>query len=323
MTPQVRWGIVGTGDISRYLARDFSLAENATVVAVSSRSSESATAFGAEFGIQKAYDDLDLLLRDDGVDAVYIATPHTTHRDIALRTLAAGKHILVEKPIGVNRAEVLEIQQAAEAAGLFAMEAMWMSFNPLFNKLQADLKDGSIGHVHSLRASFGFAPRGDRPVTASAILDRGIYPLTLAHALFGEPDRVTAAGHVADNGLDLDVHATLEYSDGRYAQVSASQTGYIDPSASINGTSGWIEIPATFWSSAAYTTRSGSIVETLRNPRTTAVDREGFGYVPMIRQVSEAILDGRTSHRSHTFADSAAVFSVMDEIRNQLGGGPV
>ncbi|MDQ0691300.1 Gfo/Idh/MocA family protein [Arthrobacter sp. W4I7] len=126
----VRWGLIGTGEISRNFAADLTSATGSRRLAVASRSASRGAAFAAECAVERAYASVDALLDDPDVDVVHIGTPHGTHRALALRALGAGKPIVVEKPIGLNRAEVEEISDAAASAGLFAMEAMWMKFKP-------------------------------------------------------------------------------------------------------------------------------------------------------------------------------------------------
>ncbi|WP_210479449.1 Gfo/Idh/MocA family protein [Naasia sp. SYSU D00948] len=315
----VRWGIVGTGGIARRVTPDFELAGNAARFAVASRAHSAAEAFAEEFGVERAYGDYMSLLLDPDVDAVYLATPSATHARMAMQALAAGKHILVEKPLGLDVREVEKISDAARRSGLFAMEAMWTKFSPLFPRLMEALTGGEIGEVRSVRASFGFPPSSARgPEPFSAVLDRGVYPLTLAQKVFGEPQEVVARGVVGTDGLDSAVHVLLDYGGGRTAYVAASRTEYIDPSASVSGTGGWVQIPAPFWAASSSTVRSGSVWQALSWPRTLEVAVEGNGYAPMLRAAGEAILNGAGEHPTHPLADTMSVTAVMDEIRAQV-----
>ena len=135
------------------------------------------------------------------IDAVYIATPHVTHFDIASEAIAAGKHVLCEKPLGMNEREVRELAARAADAGVFLMEAMWMKFNPLYARLAQLIADGVLGDVRSVRAAFGAAFPQDGSSRwmpgGSTLLDQGIYPVTLAHMLLGRPRRCPHAGPCA------------------------------------------------------------------------------------------------------------------------------
>src|SRR5688500_13732070 len=152
----LRWGVVGTGAISRQMVADFALVPNATVRAVASRRVESAHEFADEFGITERYASRREMFASD-IDAVYIATPHVTHFEIASEAIAAGRHVLCEKPLGMNEREVRELSAQAVDAGVFLMEAMWMKFNPLYARLFGLIGDGVLGDVRSVRAAFGAA----------------------------------------------------------------------------------------------------------------------------------------------------------------------
>ena len=129
------------------------------------------------------------------IDAVYIATPHVTHFDIASEAIAAGRHVLCEKPLGMNEREVRELAARAADAGVFLMEAMWMKFNPLYARLAQLIAEGVLGEVRSVRAAFGAAFPQDGSSRwmpgGSTLLDQGIYPVTLAHMLLGRPETVS------------------------------------------------------------------------------------------------------------------------------------
>src|SRR3954447_13431894 len=140
----VRWAVVGTGDVTQSIAPDFDVQSGSQRIAVASRSASGGADFAARFGFQRSGDLEDVLSMPD-VDAVYIATPHGTHRDIALRALAAGKHVLIEKPVAVDRAQAEEVFEAASTRGLFAMEAMWMKFSGSYRRLMDSVAEGAVG----------------------------------------------------------------------------------------------------------------------------------------------------------------------------------
>ena len=203
---RLRWGVAGTGGISRQITADFTLVDNADVVAVSSRHASSAKKFAETFGIPTSFHDYSSML-DADIDAVYIGTPHVTHFELAREALERGRHVLCEKPIGLNAAEVRELAAIASESGVFLMEAMWMKFNPLYLRLREIVDDGVIGELRSVRSSFGAPfPRDDssrwKP-GGSALLDQGIYPVTLGHMFLGDPSSITAAGVAQEDGIDL------------------------------------------------------------------------------------------------------------------------
>ncbi len=313
------WAIVGTGGISRTTAGDLHLTENLDLVAVASRSIENASAFAAEFEVPRAYGDYDALLEDDAVDVVYIGTPIGTHAGLARRALHAGKHVLVEKAFTTTAAEAQELADLAARQGRFLMEAMWMRFNPAFQRMLDEVEDGAIGELRSVQASFGFPAPPEwshwRPeLGGGALLDMGVYPLTLAHVLLGPPARIEASGEMRDDGLDITASAWLRYRGGRFAHALSSLRSFVGAGATIGGSSGFITYDEPFLSAGTFrieTPPEGT-------PQEIEVPLEGNGYVPMFRAVGEAIADGLLEHPLRPLRDTIEVLETMDEIRRQL-----
>jgi predicted dehydrogenase len=315
----IRWGLAGTGAISRQIVEDFARVDEAAVVAVSSRNEATAAAFGDEFGIANRFNDYAAML-DSPIDAVYIGTPHVTHFAMARDALIRGRHVLCEKPLGLDATEVRQLTDIARSSGVFLMEAMWMKFNPLMAALAETISAGEIGSVRAVRASFGAPfPRDDssrwKP-GGSALLDQGIYPVTLSHMLLGVPERIHARGTVRPDGVDLNEHFTLEYADGRFTHGASSMVEFLDTTAAVSGDRGWIGIDPGFWFASAFTLHT--YTATGPKERTYQVTREGHGYVPMLRSVTQAIALGSTEHQLHTLEDTALIFDTMDLIRQQI-----
>jgi predicted dehydrogenase len=320
----LRWLVVGAGAISHKVVPDLAQLDGVEVAAVHSRDAAKAAAFAAQHGIPRSSDDRDALLDDPTIDAVYIATPFATHHAVVHRGLVAGKHVLVEKPMARSRAEVDDLFRTAGERGLFVMEAMWTAFNPAFRLLLELLASGRIGRPRSMRAGFGFplpddgGSRWDADRSGSVLLDQGINAVMLAHSFFGDPVEVWAGGHVRPDGVDLAEHVTLEFAAGEVAQFAASQTEFVDPSASISGTRGWITVPGMFWSSTTLRLHADSWDRMFGDPEVIELPREGNGYVPMLRAVSDAIRAGSTQHLWHDAARTSAVFTTLDRIRADL-----
>lgn len=320
----VNWAVVGTGFISQSISEDLGLTPGARCHAVCSRERERARAFADRNGFPVAYGSVPELLADPGVDAVYIATPHATHAAIAIEALESGKHVLIEKPMAVDAAQGRRVAEAAAASGRFAMEALWMRFNPAYRDLLATARTGAIGEIGSVRASFGLpfgspgSTRWSARLASSTLLDQGIYPVTLAIDVLGRPSRIHATGRFREDGVDLTGHIAFDYDDGRFAQLSASMVEYIDPTASVSGTDGWMTVPAPFWAASEFTTHAGPIPLALTEQHPTRHERHGNGYVPMLEAVTLAIAEGLTEHPMHTLADSVATLEVLDAIRDAM-----
>jgi predicted dehydrogenase len=313
------WAVVGTGGISRTTAGDLHLTENLDLIAVASRTIDNAAAFAAEFEVPRAYGDYDALFDDDDVDVVYIGTPIATHAELARRALRAGKHVLVEKAFTTTAAEARALAALAAQQGRFLMEAMWMRFNPAFRRMLDEVAAGAIGEVRTVQAGFGipFPPGWNiwRPeLGGGALLDMGVYPLTLAHLVLGRPDDIRASGDLRRDGLDVTASVFLRYGEGRFAQALTSLAGFVNPVATVGGSAGFVAFDQPFMSAESFRVETPPDGE----PRRVTVPQEGAGYVPMFRAVGDAIADGLREHPWRPLADTIDVLETMDEVRRQL-----
>ncbi|MFJ2903379.1 Gfo/Idh/MocA family protein [Streptomyces sp. NPDC087212] len=250
----VRWGILATGGIATAFTGALVDLPDAEVVAVASRSEASARAFAERFGIPRAYGDWNALANDAEVDVVYVATPHAAHRAAAGLCLEAGRNVLCEKAFTLNAREAEELVALARERGSFLMEAMWMYCHPLVRRLKALVDDGAIGEVRTVHADFGLAgpfPPSHRlrdPAQGGgALLDLGVYPVSFAHLLLGEPAEVSARAVLSEEGVDLQTGAVLSWASGALATVHCSITGDTPVAASVTGSAGRIDIPDGFF----------------------------------------------------------------------------
>ena len=214
----------------------------------------------------------------------------------------------------------------ASERGLFAMEGMWMKFNPLHRRVAALIATGTIGTPRHVRAGFGMPmpPGGTRwnaDLGGSSILDQGIYAVTLATWMLGPVVDVAATGRMRD-GVDVAAHLTLHHEAGRISQFGCSIEEFIDPSAAISGTAGWVEIPAMFWATDIARIHAGSARALFQDPDRMTEPREGNGYVPMIRAVNQALADGLQEHPHHDADATASVARVMAAARAAVAGRP-
>ncbi|WP_328992428.1 aldo/keto reductase [Kribbella sp. NBC_01245] len=232
---KLRWGVLGTGNIAARFASQVPHSKTGQVVAVASRQADKAEAFGAEHNIPHRHASYDELLANDEVDAVYIATPHPAHVEWAIKTAEAGKHVLCEKPLGINQALGAAMIEAARRNDVFLMEAYMYRCLPQTKVITDLIRDGAIGKVHQIQATFGFATtfRADGRLFADdlaggGILDVGGYPVSMARLIAGtaigqpydNPTGVSAVGHVGETGADEWAVATLTFASGISAQVS-------------------------------------------------------------------------------------------------------
>ncbi len=195
--PALRWGVIGPGEIAGDFVAALQQHTRQRVVAVGSRSAERAAAFAATYGVPNVHVGYEALVADPEVDVVYIATPHSEHTANALLAIAAGKHVLIEKPVAVTADLARTIFAAAEAAGVFAMEAMWTRFLPQTDVVAQLLEDGALGPLSLATADFagGAAPRDpssrllDPAQGGGALLDLGVYVAWWAQFALGTPER--------------------------------------------------------------------------------------------------------------------------------------
>ncbi|MDA0747365.1 MAG: Gfo/Idh/MocA family oxidoreductase, partial [bacterium] len=156
MADRVRWGILGTGSIAKQFAKGLEAIPDADLVAVGSRSQETADAFGEQFKVKKRHASYEALAEDGEVDAVYVATPHSLHKENSIMCLRAGKAVLCEKPFTINSGEAQDVVDVARETGIFLMEAMWSRFLPVMVRVREWLAEGKIGEQKMLAADFGF-----------------------------------------------------------------------------------------------------------------------------------------------------------------------
>ncbi|MFD1505424.1 Gfo/Idh/MocA family oxidoreductase [Georgenia yuyongxinii] len=322
--PPLRWGILGAGGIARRFAREVPARSAQQVLAVASRDQRRADAFAAEHGVGRAYGSYELLVTDEDVDVVYIATPHSAHRDHALLALEAGKHVLVEKAFTRNADEALEVLDAARERHLFVMEAMWTRFLPHMVALRGLIGSGALGEILAVTADHGqrldtverlLAPE----LAGGALLDLGVYPVSFAYDVLGAPASVHAAGALTDVGVDAHEAVTLTYAGTRAVAVCTSNMwATTATTASVVGTEGRVDIDGPFYRPTSFTVTpfSGAPWRFEPVPGITAADG-GFEF--QAAEVARCVADGRRESVDMPWRATLEVMEVLDEVRRQLG----
>lgn len=319
-----RWGVIAPGGIADAWVTTTHANTDQRVHAVASRSLDRAQAFATKHGIDRAYGSYEELVGDPGIDVVYIAAPHSEHLALGLLAIAAGKHVLIEKPIGLSAGEARQLKAAANAAGLFAMEAMWSRFLPQTSIVEQLLRDDALGDIKQVTASFGAAfdylpeSRWFNPALGGgALLDIGVYPVWFSHFVLGVPQTVTARGSLALTGVDAQSVVVLDYASD--AQAIATMTMWAEDSkgATVAGTTGRVEYTGEFLAPSGLRV-FGAGAEPLE-----WIDPTGFkwgtGLCYQATAVAQHIADGLTESPLHTLDDTIEVLEVLDEARRQLG----
>jgi predicted dehydrogenase len=316
------WGIAATGRIARSVGSVIAGHPDMHVAAVGSRSPERAASLAAELGAARAYGTYDELVRDPAVDAVYVATPHAQHAGVVEAALRAGRAVLCEKPLTASLAETERLVALAEETGSFLMEAMWMRFNPLVRSLQRVVRDGGMGEVRSLTASFGFPapfdPAGrlwDPLLGGGALLDLGVYVIDLARLLLGDPERVSATGTSASTGVDAQATVQLGWPGGAHGLLDVSLLTALPGTALVIGTAGYAELGPAFHAP----TRLRVHVDGA--DRVEELSDRNAGFVGEIEEVARCVAAGTSESDVLPLAETVATMRVVERAR-QLAGAP-
>lgn len=308
------WGIAGTGRIARTVGRVIAAHPQMHVAAVGSRSAERAAALAGQLGAATSHPSYAQLVQDPTVLAVYVATPHTQHAPVVEAALRAGKAVLCEKPMTASLAETERLIELARSSGVFLMEAMWTRFNPLVQQLAALVRDGGLGPVRSLSASFGFAAPydggrlWDPALGGGALLDIGIYPVDLARLLLGDPVSVQAIGTLAPTGVDAEACVALGWAGGARALLDVSLLSRLPGTATVTGARGFAELGPTFHAP----TRLVMEVDG-EEPVERRIDDRKAGFAGELDEVARCLVEGRRESDVLPLAESAATMRILDQ----------
>ncbi len=248
----LKWGILGTGKIAKLFADQLN-AHDLTIAAVASRSLASAQEFAAAKSIATAHGSYEALLADPAIDAVYISLPNHLHAEWSIKCAEAGKHILCEKPVALDAAELERVLTAVKAADVFFMEGFMYRFHPQWDVVQSLIADGRIGEVRSLHTSFCYNMgvnlqniRQSRPAAGGGLMDVGCYCLSFLRMITGEePIEATAVGRIGpESQVDEWAAGTLKFGHGIVATFQTATRAAQPTLAAIYGDKGFIEVPA-------------------------------------------------------------------------------
>lgn len=322
MSDNIRWGILGTGNIARQFAEGLKSARGAVLQAVGSRTRETAEQFGAAFDIPHRHESYEALAADPEVDVVYVATPHPLHKGNAILCLEAGKAVLCEKPFTINRCEAEEVVACARRNQRFIMEAMWTRFLPTVRQAASWVREGVIGDVRMIRADFGFradyneeSRLFDPSMGGGGLLDVGIYPVSLAALFLGvNPVNITSAATIGPTGVDDQNVIVLHYANGALAVAASAVRTETPQDACIIGEKGFITLHPLFW-------RGDTITLSVqgRDPETLHLPLTGNGYNYEAEAVMDCMRAGKTECDLMTLEDTVALMGILDTARAQWG----
>jgi len=357
MTSKKRWGILGTGTIATQFAQGLKNVPDAALHAVASRDTDRAEAFAQRFDAPRAYGRYEDLIADSDVDIIYIATPHHRHRDDCLMTIEAGKATVCEKPFALNAGQAEQVYELARTKNVFCMEAMWMRFMPLVQQLKQRVDDGEIGQVKMINVDFGVpAPKDPEnrffnpKLGGGALLDRGVYCLSLAQYLLGKPAQVTSQVTIGETGVDEQSTISMQYDSGAISVSNSSLTTKLRNEALILGDQGSLMLGEYFFKPETLTAThyaapnaladpdsSGSrLKETIKSNKllrsaAMAAKRlksggsairqplKGNGYNYEAAEATRCVEAGLLESPHMSWQDSVDVMVTMDQIREQWG----
>ena len=320
--PALRWGILGTGWIAGKFTGSLRRNTRQQVVAVGSRSVESAKNFADKVAIGRAHGSYDDLVADPEVDVVYVATPHNFHHRHALLAIDAGKHVLVEKPIALNGVEASQVAARAAERGVFCAEAMWTFFLPKFDVVRQLLDDGVLGDVRTLLADHGeWFPDTHRilrhDLAGGALLDLGTYPLALASWALGEPEEVIAIGQDVPGGeVHGQVSALLRHAGGAQSAINTTIMADTPNRAVLAGTEATLVTDPGFFFPGDMTLTSAGKESMIRYTE-PAIGHDGL-FVTAV-EAARRIPAGETGTPLRPLTDSVATLRLVDAIRRQIG----
>jgi len=321
MRTKFRWGILGPGSIAVKFATGVAALEEQVVAAVGSRSPENARRFADRFNIERCHTGYEALVADPEIDAVYVATPHTFHCEHTLLALRHGKHVLVEKPFAIHAAEAQKMVEEARRLQRFLMEAMWSRYLPILVETRNLVAAGAIGKLQMVQADFGFRasfnPASrlfDPALGGGALLDVGIYPISLAMLLLGQPDRIAALAALGSSGVDENTGILLGFPGGELALLSTTVRATTLQEAILLGDQGSIRLHSPWWVGNTLTLQqANNAPEVIHRPYLAN------GYSHEAIEVAACVAAGQLESSVMPLDESVRIMGVMDSVRSQIG----
>jgi predicted dehydrogenase len=319
--PGLRWGILATGGIAHAFTDDLRTA-GLQVNAVGSRRPDAAREFADTFNIPAAHGSYEDLVSDPNVDIIYVATPHPMHKELALLALEHGKHVLVEKPFTLNAAEAEEVRDSANERGLLAMEAMWTRYLPHMVRIREIIAAGTLGDVRAVIADHTQLISSDPThrlnsleLGGGALLDLGIYPISFAWDILGEPAGIVAAARLGETGADVEVATIMTHTSGAMStSISASRSAGPNV-ASVIGTEARIDIDRVWYTPTSFrvVTPDGTVLEEYHS------EVEGRGMKYQAIEAERLIAAGLTDSVLLGIDETVAIMETLDEVRELIG----
>ncbi|OCB00796.1 Gfo/Idh/MocA family protein [Clostridium beijerinckii] len=313
----IRWGIIGLGNIALRFAKSLSYSNEGKLYAIASRTKEKRHEFYDKYNCEKVYESYNELLRDEEVDAVYIALPHGFHKHWSIEALKHKKAVLCEKPVGINSEEMVEIKKEALLNSTFFMEAMKTRFIPIISDIKKVIRNKEIGDITAIEANFCNNVENIKPGSylldkdqGGALLDVGIYPLSFVMDMIdSEVKSVKSYMDINESGVDSYFKAILTFEDGVIGTIEGAIDRNKERTAIIRGTNGWMEIPMY--------NRPNKAVVNLNSGKSYTIEKdiEFDDMYAEIKEVHNCLEESKLESDYLTLNESIRVMEVLDRIR--------
>ncbi|MEM6516233.1 MAG: Gfo/Idh/MocA family oxidoreductase [Bacteroidota bacterium] len=315
----IKWGIIGLGKIADKFAKDLSTVSNATLYGVASRNQLKADVFAKKFGANIAFDSYESLAKNPNIDAIYIATPHSFHKEHSILCLENKKAVLCEKPLAMNLQEVEDMINVAKKNNVLLMEALWTYFLPHYQHVLKIIEENSFGKIQKLEADFGFKPKMDmssrllkKSLGGGSLLDIGIYPIFAALTSLGIPNTINATATFFDNGADSSVDMTFNYDDDIKAHLKSTFLEETKTEAIFSFDKGTIKINSRFHEPTSVTTSQEGQEETKH------FNYKTIGYSFEIEHFNNLLREEKTESDIMTFEISRKLMKLLDAVRHEI-----
>lgn len=315
---RIKWGIMGLGNIANQFARDLTLVEEAVLYAVASNSLKRAKTFAEDYCVDVVYGNYEALINDSNVDIIYIATPHNSHAELAIKALKAKKAVLCEKPIALNYKQAFEMIEASKVNNCFFMEAFWTRFNSSVKEVLVKIKQGEIGAIQYINADFAFhvdtlsERMTDLNLGGGSLLDMGVYPLFLSYVILGKPDKILASSTFFDSGADRQTSMILQYKSAQ----AVLHSSFVSPSnmeATISGLSGRIILKSIWHEAQGYSV--------IRNNHKVDyyLPTKGKGFTYEIEECHFCLKNNQIESKNWSHQNSLDLIEIVDRVRKEIG----
>lgn len=315
----INWGIIGLGNIANKFVQDLLTIKGAQLYAVASRSQEKANTFASKYSAIKAYNSYEALVNDSNIDAVYIATPHTLHKENTLLCLEHGIAVLCEKPFAMNAEEVDTMISKAKEKNVFLMEALWTYFLPHYQYVLQELRNKTYGNILKLEADFGFYREFDyssrvfdKYLGGGSLLDIGIYPIFAALSTLGIPKDIKTNATFFENGADSSCSMVFDYDNDITAHLKSSLLEDMPKEAIFYCEKGTIKINSGFFMPTTVTITANN------KEKTIDFNYKKIGYNYEILHFNNLLREGKTESNVMTFEFSKQLIKLLDDVRTSI-----